>query len=60
MPRVKIGRAVTDPEKLVTPGILYSSAAGNGIAGHVLAFGWWDFHISFFWHTKNRENTNAD
>jgi hypothetical protein len=41
------GRATSDPEKMVTPGLLYASKAEGGISVHLLALGWWDWHISF-------------
>ncbi len=52
--RVKYGRAINDPEKLVTPGILYTSDKGEGLTVHLIAFGWWDWHISFMWHTRSK------
>jgi len=44
---VKSGRAVNDPEKLVTPGVLYVRKTSHDWTAHLLAFGWWDYHISF-------------
>ncbi len=43
---LKAGRAKTDPEKLVTPGILYASARNDERTAHLVAVGWWDWHIS--------------
>lgn len=52
--RVKAGRAVEDPEKLVTPGILYVQKAGDGVTVHLLALGWWDWHITFLFAVSHR------
>jgi hypothetical protein len=49
--KIKSGRAVNDPEKLVTPGILYASKSDGSLSAHVIAIGWWDFHVSFLWKT---------
>ena len=45
--RIKAGRAKADPEKLVTPGILYASKSEDGTSVHLIAIGWWDWHLSF-------------
>jgi hypothetical protein len=47
--RIKCGRAVNDPEKLVAPGILYASKSDATLTVHLIAIGWWDWHISFMW-----------
>lgn len=47
--RIKCGRAVNDCEKMVTPGILYASKSDGSLSVHLIAIGWWDFHVSFMW-----------
>lgn len=44
--RFKAGRAVSDPEKLVLPGILYASRRDESLIVRLIAIGWWDWHIS--------------
>ena len=44
--RVKAGRAVDDPEKLVTPGVLYVSKSRGTVTVWLIAIGWWDWHVS--------------
>jgi hypothetical protein len=44
--RIKAGRAISDPEKLVTPGILYASKRGPDLTLRLVAVGWWDWHVS--------------
>lgn len=44
--RVTAGRAKSDPGKLVTPGILYASKRAGNVSAHVVAVGWWDWHVS--------------
>lgn len=47
--KFKIGRAKDDPEKLVTPGIVYCTKEIDGRRGSVLALGWWDWSIKLLW-----------
>jgi hypothetical protein len=47
--RIGCGRAVNDPEKLITPAILYASKSGDALTAHIIAIGWWDFHVTFMW-----------
>ena len=51
--RVKAGRAVNDPEKMVIPGIIYASRRSDTRTARILAFGWWDWHISVLWSRVN-------
>jgi hypothetical protein len=61
--RVKAGRAVSDPEKLVTPGVVYVSKRGPDLTVRLVAVGWWDWHVSFMfaWRTaQGIETEGAD
>jgi hypothetical protein len=49
--RFSSGKARTDPEKLVTPGILFCKKTIGDRSGLVIAVGWWDYFASvrFAW-----------
>lgn len=44
--RCTYGKARKDPEKMVLPGIIFSSNQGHGAKAFVIAAGWWDYHVS--------------
>lgn len=52
--KVSAGRYKSDPEKAVLPTIIYCSDTHNSRTGHVLAFGWWDFAIRFFFMREKK------
>lgn len=45
--RVSAGKASSDPEKCVLPAIIYASNKSETNRVRVIAFGWWDWHVSF-------------
>jgi len=50
--RLVFDRARNDPEKLVTPGVLFCKKEGMGVTAYLLAFGWWDFSIKLLWSRR--------
>lgn len=53
--RFNVGRATDDPEKMVTPGIMYCSMSKDGVSVHMLAAGWWDWSVSVMWHRRAKD-----
>lgn len=53
--RVEFHRSTDDPEKLVLPGIVYCRKANDVHSVHVIALGWWDYHVSLFWNRRLRK-----
>lgn len=47
--RIDIGRSQNDPEKLIIPGLVYANRSDGRSTAHIIAVGWWDFHVSFMW-----------
>ena len=52
--RVEAGRAKGDPEKLVTPGIIYCAKSDPRFTAGLIAIGWWDWHLSVLWAGQTR------
>ena len=52
--RFSSGKASTDPEKLVTPGILFCQKTIGNTSGFIIAVGWWDYFVSvrFAWQAR--------
>lgn len=52
--KVQVGRAASDPEKLVLPGVVLCFASHPHFDmpdahGFTLTVGWWDFYIRLVW-----------
>lgn len=45
--RVRCARARNDPEKMVLPGVIFCGKGDDQLYVFVIAFGWWDYHVSF-------------
>ena len=41
--------APNDPEKMVTPGIIYCRVTRDGLTGHFLGVGWWHWGVGITW-----------
>ena len=51
--RIVASRARNDPEKMVLPGIIFTTKSGPQLSVYGLAIGWWDFHITLLWSRRH-------
>jgi len=58
--RLTYGRSKDDPEKLVTPGVLFCKKSGDGVTAYLLALGWWDFSVKLLWVRRTDAPANTD
>lgn len=47
-------RTPEDPEKLITPGLIYVQKEYKGFLGIIIAIGWWDFSVSISYARRKK------
>lgn len=52
--------APNDPEKMVTPGIIYCRVTRDGLTGHFLGVGWWHWGVGVTWIFETSEERDMD